>query len=121
MASLHPYIANATSPYLRLVRAHYWFVVDMDFRHVGYWREQIAICEADFLAQGVGGSNVPEAVRERRKALIRQQVGEAMREAYASSQKRFHRGGCDVPQCGLFESGSVCNTRTLSPGGDFEH
>ncbi len=49
-ASLHPYLSSTDDPAIRLVRAHYWFVVDMNCNHTAYWRDQIAQCEAAYTA-----------------------------------------------------------------------
>lgn len=81
MASqLHPYIASATSPFLRLVRAYYWFVMDMDFRHADYWRSQIRQIETDMLLDGYDDSFL----------LL------AMRQGYEMASRRPFFGSCSV-------------------------
>lgn len=117
---LHPYLRNCTDLYQRLVRAHFWFVVDMHPGHADYWRDQISRCERDFLLSSVGGDRVPADVRVRRQAVAQGLVGNALREAYAASQGRFCRGGTDVPTfrdvgCrGGFSSCSASTTATNS-------
>ncbi|MCV2216223.1 hypothetical protein [Thauera sp. Sel9] len=94
---LHPYFAATECAFTRLVRAHFWFIADMDFRNAQYWRDQVQECERLFLNQSVGGPNVPEAVQERRRKLVQEQLGVAMRTGYQMASKRWHRGGTDVP------------------------
>ena len=93
---LHPYLAATDCAFTRLVRANYWFIADMDFRNAQYWRDQIALCERLFIAQGVGSGNIPQDVKERRQRLVREQVGVAMRVGYEKASKRWHKGGTDV-------------------------
>lgn len=115
--ALHPFIASTSDPWLRLVRAYYWSVVDMDFRHAEYWRQQVAECHRLAVAAvGRRSANEPDHIRARRDQIQRDQIGRAMIEGYAAASKKPYRGGVPVPG---FESGSVCNTRTLSHGGDF--
>ncbi|WP_068637254.1 hypothetical protein [Thauera butanivorans] len=93
---LHPYLAATDCAFTRLVRANYWFVADLDHRNAQYWRDQVALCEAQFIAQSVGSANVPADVLERRQRLVRDQVGVAMRTGYEAASKRWHKGGTDV-------------------------
>lgn len=93
---LHPYLASTDDPFLRLVRAYYWFVNDPDFRNNDYWREQIAICEVGFLQQSIGPESMPSEVRARRQKLVLEQAGVAMREAYIA--RLYHRGGVSIPE-----------------------
>ncbi|MBS1210081.1 MAG: hypothetical protein H6R19_2479 [Proteobacteria bacterium] len=45
----HPFLASTDDPYIRLVRAYLWQILDADFRHAGYWRNQVLEAEKDFL------------------------------------------------------------------------
>lgn len=113
MATLHPYLASV-EPFQRLVRACFWQAVDPDFRHAPYWREQVEQCQADYDAAFVVHPNWPADVAARRSALHRQQSAVAFRTGFELANKRRVLS-VDVPG---FQSGSVCNTRTLSNGLD---
>lgn len=114
MVTLHPYIVTAESPFMRLVRACFWQAADPDFRHAAYWRQQVEQCQGDFEAAFTPHPNVPADVVARRRALHVAQVAIAIAQGYALANKRRVLS-VDVPG---FDSGSVCNTRTLSNGLD---
>jgi len=113
--ALHPYLAAVGDPFTRLTRACFWQAVDPDFRHAAYWREQVEQCAGDFVSAFVPHPNWPADVAERRRALHREQSAVAFRTGYELANKRRVLS-VDVPG---FESGSVCNTRTLSHGETF--
>ena len=112
--TLHPYVASAGSEFHRLVRACFWQAVDPDWRHSAYWREQVEQCQGDFLASFVVHPNWPADVAERRRVLHRDQTAVAFRTGYELATKR-RALSVTVPG---FQSGSLCNTRTLSNGLD---
>ncbi|MCV2216864.1 hypothetical protein [Thauera sp. Sel9] len=93
---LHPYLASTDCAFTRLVRANYWLIADTDFRNAQYWRDQVALCEQQYVAQSIGAANIPQDVKERRQRLVREQVGVAMRTGYEAASKRWHKGGTDV-------------------------
>lgn len=112
--SLHPYLESVADPFTRLARACYWQAADPDFRHSAYWRDQVAQCERLYLDAFQPQASWPVEVVERRKALHAAQCAVAYRTGYELANKRR------VLSVGVpgFESGSVCNTRTLSHGWD---
>lgn len=125
--SPHPYVQSTDDSWMRLVRAHYWLVADSDFRHAAYWRDQVTLAEAAFVADRQARvSNAPDHVRAQQPVVLSDMIRRAVVEGYGYAARRPYRGGVDVPfqhftmwdGDGGFESGSVCNTRTLSNGLD---
>lgn len=101
---LHPYLQATPFPAERLSRAYFWSVIDADFRHGDYWRGQIEEARAGLVAWA-GDRTADVALWDRRSMI----------EGYEMASK-CRRQVVALPVG--FESGSVCNTRTLSNGLD---
>ena len=113
--ALHPYLSAVADPFTRLARACFWQAADPDWRHSAYWRDQVEQCRVQFIESFRPQASWPADALERRQRLHREQVAVAFRTGYELANKRR------VLSVGVpgFESGSVCNTRTLCHGWQF--
>lgn len=75
---MHAYLASASTPFDRLVRAYFWHVQDADFRHAQYWRDQVTEAEAE-LSRSLESARNPQSVE-----LIQRN---AMLTAYQAADK----------------------------------
>ena len=73
-ASLHPFLASAPDAFTRLVRAHFYLVADMDFRHAAYWRDQIDMCEQSLKADVTARCGKPESADQVYRCISRNAI-----------------------------------------------
>ncbi|NMG32344.1 hypothetical protein [Aromatoleum evansii] len=114
---LHPFLASAELPFMRLRRACFWQLADTDFRHAAYWRVQVEECVLQLVAWLMDGNGSPEAAQRCREAVTRAMVSGWSDAAYRRVQVEVPAGGVCPSQHVQVKSAVESHFETVGSGG----
>lgn len=98
LSPLHPFLQSTTVDFERVVRAAYWLVADMDWRHTSYWRDQLDTAERMFMFSAqIRDANESPDLKEQRDRLQRQLLLRAVSVGFENASRRPYRLPVPIP------------------------